>query len=137
MNQKRIGTKSSAMAITLTVAILFVGCASFRAVHHKYVMRGSILLTSGNEVYLCIGSRDGAQVGQKFDVYKLVAQGVNQPGKGAVPSMTFRKERTGSIKITQIVNEHFARADIVNGTVQKDYVAELEFPFDCNTEKSK
>jgi hypothetical protein len=137
MNQKRIGTISAAMAVALTAAILFAGCASFRTAHHKYVMRGTILMTTGNEVYLCIGSRDGAQVGQKFDVYKLVAEGANQPGKGGVSGPKFRKDKTGTIKITQIVNEHFARADIIYGTAQKDYVAELEFPVDCDSNKSK
>jgi hypothetical protein len=91
-------------------------------------MRGMIVTAKGSEVYLCIGSKDGAQVGQIFDVYKIVAQGVNQPDKGGVPGPVFRKEKTGRVKIRELVDEHFARAMVVSGTAQKNYIVELEFP---------
>lgn len=137
MNMQRM-KKSAAPAILIVTALIFMsGCASWNKAYHKYIMRGTILETSGNEVYLCIGSRDGAQVGQKFDVYKLTTQGTYQPGKGGVVGPTFRKDKTGTIKITQIVNEHFARATVTSGTAKKDYVAELEFPVECDCNKGK
>ena len=135
MNHKRINTKGTALAVTFSMVVLIIGCASFKAAYHKYVMRGTVLESAGNEVYLCMGSRDGAQAGQKFDVYRLVSMGATQPGKGGVTGLQFRKEKTGTIKITQIVNEHFARAEVTSGTVLKDYIAELEFPMDCSCNK--
>jgi hypothetical protein len=123
--------------VLVVISALLVGCASLNMAHHKYIMRGSILMTSGNEAYLCIGGRDGAQVGQKFDVYRMISEGVVQPGKGGVSGITFRKEKTGTIRIARIVNEHFAWAEIIRGTAQKNYVAELEFPVDCDCSKSK
>lgn len=137
MNRKIIGKALMTMIIPAAMIMSGNGCASLKAAHHKYVMRGSILMVAGNEAYLCIGSNDGAQVGQKFDVYRIIPQGIAQPGKGGTSGIKFRKEKTGSIKITQIVDEHYAKADIVRGNVQKDYVAELEFPLDCENNKGK
>lgn len=137
MNSSRM-KKGIVPTIAIVASLLFMGgCASMKMSYHKYVMRGTILMAAGNEVYLCIGSKDGARVGQKFDVYKLSAQAIAQPGKGGVPGPRFRKDKTGTVKITEIVNEHFARATVTSGTVLKDYIAELEFPVDCDCNKSK
>ena len=139
MNQIRSKTKGTLKAIALITAVFIMGGISYsmgstssNKIYHKYVMRGMVLTAEGKEVYICIGSKDGALAGQKFDVYRLVAQGINQPGKGGVAGPVFRKEKTGTVTITQIVDEHFARATITSGAAQKNYIVELEFPVNCD-----
>jgi hypothetical protein len=82
-------------------------------------MRGSILEVDGENVFLCIGSKDGAQINQELDIYDL--QRVVRP-KGS----KWKKEKTGKIKITEIVDEHFAKGKVISGNVKVNDIAEIE-----------
>ena len=111
--------------VNLFLAILFIaaaGCATMETVGHKYMMKGQILEVSDGEAYLCIGSAEGAKAGQEFLVYrhlKLPSTGSKQ----ASPS--YKREQVGSVKITQVVDEHYARANIISGNIKVNDVAEL------------
>ena len=110
--------KSAASLILATFVIfLILSCAT---VYHGYLMKGSIIEGSDSEVYLCIGSRDGASVGQELDVYKVI------PGMKA--TRTFRQQYTGKVKITEIIDEHFAKATIISGKAEKNDIVELVRP---------
>jgi len=103
-------------------ALTFTGCAKMEAANHQYAMRGQILDVNQNTAYLCIGSRDGARAGQEFSVYKF--ERIFSNPKMQVPS--FKREETGTVKITEIVDEHYAKASILNGDVKVNYVVELK-----------
>ncbi|MBI4768533.1 MAG: hypothetical protein HY787_28735 [Deltaproteobacteria bacterium] len=81
-------------------------------------MKGSIIETWDSTVYLCIGSRDGAAVGQEFDVYKIRTYNT---GKTPV----FKRELTGRVRITKIIDEHFAEATAISGKAEKYSIVEL------------
>ncbi|PKN17811.1 MAG: hypothetical protein CVU71_14640 [Deltaproteobacteria bacterium HGW-Deltaproteobacteria-6] len=81
-------------------------------------MKGSIIHTADDGVYLCIGTKDGAAVGQELDVYKITFTG--QP-----KAPTFKREKIGKVKITQIVDEHFATAAVISGKAEKNDIVEL------------
>jgi len=83
-------------------------------------MKGSIIETSDSEVYLCIGSKDGASVGQELDVYKTT-----QRQSKVTP---FRRVLTGKVKITEIIDEHFAKATVISGKAEKNDIVELTGP---------
>ncbi|MBI5593588.1 MAG: hypothetical protein HY881_24310 [Deltaproteobacteria bacterium] len=83
-------------------------------------MRGQILESTGEGVYLCIGSADGAEVGQEYEVYKFVRM---QDLKTMRPN--FKREETGKVKITEIVDEHYAKAKILTGEAKVNYIVEL------------
>ena len=97
--------------------ILLASCATMGKAYHKYLMKGSIIETEADEVYLCIGSRDGAKVGQELDVYKIITI--------SKAMSTFQRELTGKVKITEIVDEHFAKAKVISGTAKKNDIVEL------------
>ena len=107
------------------LAILFIvtaGCATMSTVEHKYFMKGQVLHVSDGEAYLCIGSAEGAKAGQEFPVYRYIMR----PGAG--PKQTtpsFKREAAGSVKITQVVDVHYARATILSGDIKVNDVAEL------------
>jgi hypothetical protein len=111
--------KSAASLILATFVIfLMSSCATVgQKVYHGFLMKGSIIETSDSEVYLCIGSKDGASVGQELDVYKII-----QRQSKTTP---FRRERTGKIKITEIIDEHFAKATVTSGKAEKNDIVEL------------
>lgn len=112
------------IAVSLSiVALLFMtSCASVQKAEHKYNMRGSILESTSNEVYLCIGSADGAEVGQELHVYKFIK--IPRAGK-SIPQ-TFLREETGKVQITEIVDVHYAKAKILKGEAKENYIVELQ-----------
>ncbi len=88
--------------------------------YHGYVMRGSIVDVVDSEAYLCIGSADGARVGQELNVHRIRQSSTN-------PKMpSFQRIDVGKVKITAIVDEHFAKALVVSGNVEKNDIVELK-----------
>jgi len=119
MTYRKISLKSVASLILATFIIsLMSSCATMgQKVYHGFLMKGSIIEASDSEVYLCIGSKDGASVGQELDVYKIIT---------TKPKATlFRRVHTGRVKITEIVNEHFAKATVISGKAEKNDIVEM------------
>jgi hypothetical protein len=115
--------KTSIASVLLAMLfILVAGCATLDSAGHKYVMKGQVLDVSDSVAYLCIGSADGAKVGEEFLVYRYEKLPFAGP-KQTTPS--FKRETVGSVKITQIVDVHYATASILNGDIKVHDVAEL------------
>ncbi len=107
------------VSLILVASLTFLLC-SCAAIYHRYIMKGSIIEASDSEVYLCIGSKDGAKVGQKLNVYRIIYSGFR--GK------PFEQVFTGNVKITEIIDEHFAKAIVISGEAKKDDIVELAVP---------
>ena len=108
--------------IVVTIAVFFAtGCSTLR---HKYIMRGQILDASNREVYLCIGTEDGASVGQVVDVYKFERDKKSLP-LGNKSGFVFVKEKTGTVKIIEVI-DHYAKAVVISGTAKENSIVELE-----------
>jgi hypothetical protein len=126
MTFKENSMKNRMVVNALVVILLFLitGCATLKSAGHEYIMRGQILEVTGDSAYLCIGSKDGAQVGQEYTVYRYV----KAPNPYARPGAhySFRREQTGAIKINEIVDEHMATAKISSGKVAANDVVELK-----------
>lgn len=80
-------------------------------------MRGQVVEAAGSEVYICLGSRDGAKPGQKLRVYRITRH-----SKRA----SFTRETTGMVRIDSIVDEHFAKATIISGSASTNNMVELD-----------
>jgi len=72
-------------------------------------------------IYLCVGTSEGAKVGQELTVVRFVKMGNTGP-KG---QPVFKKEEVGKVKITEIVDEHMANATIVSGEAKVNDIVEL------------
>ncbi len=118
---RRIGLESRVSIILATFVIFLIG--SCAPVYYGYFMKGSIIETSGSEVCLDIGSKHGATVGQELDVYKVIQLQITK-----VERHTFRREHTGRVKITEIIDEYFARAVVISGKAEKGNIVELVRP---------
>ena len=116
--------KSNFIITSLSIVALFImtSCASLEKAGHQYVMRGNILESTSEGVYLCIGSADGATVGQELNVYKFTK--IPGAGKSSIPP-NFRRQETGTVKITEIVDEHYAKAKILTGEAKENSIVEL------------
>ncbi len=113
---KRVAKLSSA----LFLIGLLTACAgtSFK---HGYIMRGQVVGVEGNDVVLCIGSKDGAKVGQTLDVHRIVNKGGVKLGGDS-----YKRDYIGEIAISSIVDDHFARASVNSGDVKLHDVVELK-----------
>lgn len=111
--------KFISMSVLGVLVILLVSCASVQRLYHQSFMKGSILEKEDSTVYLCIGKNDGAKVGQELDVYKVKVI--------TIPKQATRTERNlvGKVKITEVLDEHFARAIVVSGSVEKNDIAAI------------
>jgi len=108
--------------LVLTLALMSLSaCSSLQRVGHEYLMSGQVVEVSGNEVVLCIGSGDGAKVSQELTAYKLV------PTNAGGPKNATRWERVkvGSVRVAQVIDEHFAKAQVTSGEVKVHDVVEL------------
>ena len=89
--------------------------------YHRYVMKGSIVEKDGSALYLCIGTHDGAEVGQELDVVRVK----RAPGGGKSGIVRFERKQIGRVRIDEITDEHFARAKLLSGEAQKGDLVEL------------
>lgn len=107
------------VAVAVLLFASFSACASLHQAHHAAIMRGAVLSAVDGEILLCIGSRDGAQAGQELKAYEYV-RSTSQRGTG------FTRRQIGVVRITEIVDEHFARASVVSGSVKENAIVELD-----------
>ncbi|TAL36699.1 MAG: hypothetical protein EPN93_07705 [Spirochaetes bacterium] len=112
------------MLIGVIAAGSVTGCIGVRKGYHTYIMRGMILEVSDKDVYLCIGSYDGAQVGQEYEVFRNIPEGTVSGPRSA--TAYYKKEKSGAVKIVEIVDVHYARAVVISGIAEKYSVVELE-----------
>ncbi|MBA4418054.1 MAG: hypothetical protein C0392_09115 [Syntrophus sp. (in: bacteria)] len=111
-------------ASLLLTALLVSSCATAQKAYHAYSMKGSIIEASGAEIYVCVGTKDGATVGQELNVHRVTV--ISPEPKEFRP--TFKKEYTGKVRITEVLDEHFAKATIVSGKADVNSIVELTNP---------
>lgn len=107
-------------AVAFSVACVFLSACVFsgnQGPYHGAIMRGQVVEAAGNEVYVCIGSRDGAKPGQKLRVYRIT----RHPNR-----TTFTRETTGVVRIDSSVDEHFAKGTVISGSATTNNMVELD-----------
>jgi len=83
-------------------------------------MRGHVVAMESAGPVVCIGRADGAQPGQVLDVYRVEYR---HKHKSNLPS--YNRVKVGSITITEVIDDHFARAQVTDGKLKKHDIVEL------------
>jgi len=136
MSSKRASNLSLAVATTpespsrrtLIVAlggsVLAASASSALAgpVYHKLVMQGQVLSVDGDSLVVCIGDAAGAEVGQELKLVRHVRDAVAPKAGGP----GFHRESIGTVRIAKIFNEHYASAEVVQGSARENDMVELE-----------
>jgi len=107
---------------TSILFVTLVGCAP-ATVRHEWIMRGQVLSLDNGVATVCVGTRDGAKVGQVLDVEHITIQPTSNPHVGP----RFVRADAGKVKITELFDEHYARAEVVAGNPAVNDVVELTF----------
>ena len=113
-----------ARSMILALVIALFASAAQAQFYHRQFMRGQVVAAADDQVVLCIGSNDGAEIGQVLDAYELIYDGEIQEGMGD----NWRREHAGQVTIEAIIDEHFARAKVTSGEVEKHDMVELQLP---------
>lgn len=102
------------MAATPIAAPVFAA-----GIGHSFIMRGQVVDMTEGVPTICVGKADGAKVGQTLQVVRVSSL----PGTRA--GAQFRREDVAKVRITEIVDDHFARATIVSGKPERHDIVEL------------
>lgn len=114
---------SRLIGLTLLLgSVALTGCATNSPARHEYIMRGQVLSVDGSTLTVCVGERDGAQVGQLLDVVRHVRR--TQSPKASGPD--FKREDVGQVRIASLFDAHYATAEIVKGQPEVNDTVELE-----------
>ena len=125
-------TKISKLAIaaSLLAVSTLLAASSARAespgIRHTVFMAGSVIESSAEGIYLCIGTAEGAAPGQVLDVVRVTRVRSGNPKQG----VRFHREKVGRVKVDAIVDEHFAQATVLDGKVEKGDIVRLVDPED-------
>ena len=122
--------KGSIPAVALLVLVVTLAAGTSPAagsdpgMRHTVFMAGSVIEASAEGIYLCIGTPEGAAVGQQLDVVRLTRDKGGNPKQGA----RFKREKVGAVRIDAIVDEHFAQATLLSGGAERGDIVRLEEP---------
>ena len=111
-------------AFLILLIVVLAGCSRVESERHKLLMKGQILEVVGDSAYFCIGSKDEAEVGDQFTVYKFMR--ADNPNSETPERPYYKREVAGRIKITEVFEEHMAKAIILSGEVKPNYFVEFE-----------
>lgn len=110
------------VALALAGMLASSAWAGESSLKHEYMMRGQILEVETGSVVVCVGKKDGAEVGQVLEVVRHVSTSPHTKNSGP----RFRREDVGTVKITSLFDEHYATAEVVKGSPKVNDTVELE-----------
>ena len=108
----------------VSAMLLLSACATTSPAYHKYVMQGQVLSVDGKTVTVCIGESEGAQVGQVLDLVRHVPGQAGPKGHGP----TFKRIDVGAVRIASVFDEHYAKAEVLEGQANVSDTVELRAP---------
>lgn len=109
--------------LVIPVVVLFTlilgGCANRQSFHESF-MSGVVADVTENGALVCISGQSDIQPGTLLDVYRL------QQGTNTVihDSLAYQRIHTGQVKVTQVIDEHFAEVTLVKGRIRKHNMVE-------------
>lgn len=106
--------------VTLLLFVGFISACSNSSLYHNYMMRGQVVEKNANEIVVCIGEYDGAEVGQKLSVMRFTP--TIAPGEG---DEQYDIDIVGEVKVISIINKHFAKVKVISGEIKLNDMVEL------------
>jgi len=106
-------TNVSKKIAIVVFAVVLTGCAN-SDFSHDYLMRGQIVSASPDNIVVCLGLDDGAEVGQELTVYRFFETHNNNEGASG-----FEKRSVGTIRVEKIIDKHFAKVTVLKGEINK------------------
>jgi len=109
----------------VTVTLLISGCSA----NHE-AMRGSVIMAFERQAHICIGREDGLQVGDRVVIYRVKQVPstkeavVPDRSGGYKPKMRYEKVKVGTARVTEILSEHYAAIELIEGELLANDIVE-------------
>jgi hypothetical protein len=100
------------LSVIILLTFVMAGC-SVNDAYHQFFMRGQVVQVDNDKVVVCLGTQGEFGPGDEYDVFQIVQEGSMADGTD-----TYHLEMVGAIVLVEIVDEHFARGRITNGTAE-------------------
>lgn len=110
------------LLLAASSALLLAACAGTSPAYHRYVMKGQVLSVQDDSLTVCIGTPDGAEVGQELDLVRHV----RKHGSPKAAGSGFRLETVGRVRIAMVFDEHYAKAQVLKGRPRVHDLVELD-----------
>jgi hypothetical protein len=94
---------------TVSVLLTLIACST-NQVSPDNLMRGSVVRASENTIVVCLGSDEPIEPGAIFSVNRATYSGSID-----ADTDTYSRENVGKIRILRPLNDHFAKARIIDG----------------------
>ncbi|MGB1200273.1 MAG: hypothetical protein ACPG5R_01835 [Cognaticolwellia aestuarii] len=111
--------KISKVMVVAVFSVVLAGCAN-SDFSHKYLMRGQVITASSDNIVVCVGLDDGAQVGQQLIAYRFYETVSSGEGDDI-----YEKRNVGKVKIEKIIDEHYAKVSVIEGNIKKHDMVQL------------
>lgn len=108
------------LSVLLFMGIFLASCSN-TPFYHKNFMRGQVVEQSANRTLICIGSKHGAQIGQKLTVIRFHEEIAVYEGDDP-----YTTEKVGTVQITNVINDHFAHVKLISGEIKERDMVELK-----------
>lgn len=92
--------------------------------YHEFVMKGSVIDVAEEGIYFCIGTPDGAKVGEEYDAIHVSRDISGHPRSAP----RFKHVKVGRVRVEEIVDVHYAKAKVIAGKVEKGDLIALGKP---------
>ena len=116
--ENKMNTNSFKIFLVVVLTLILSSCAN-SPFYHEHIMRGQIVGFDTSEIVVCIGTKDGAEIGQQLEVYRTTWDDTTDEG------YEYDINYVGKVEIVSVVNEHFARAKVINGDLMKHDIVEF------------
>lgn len=83
-------------------------------------MRGQVITASLDDIVICVGLDDEAQLGQQLTAYRFFE--TSNIGEG---DEKFERRNIGKVRIEKIINDHYAKVNVIEGNVKKHDMVQL------------
>lgn len=117
-----MGSLPRLLLLAASSALLLAACAGTSPAYHRYVMKGQVLSVQDDSLTVCIGTPDGAEVGQEL----ALLRNMRTHGSIKAAGPAFRREPIGRVRIAMVFDEHYAKAQILKGRPRVDDIVELD-----------
>lgn len=93
-------------------------------------MRRSVVMAFERQAHICIGSEDGLQVGDQVAIYRVKqVPSTKEPivpdrSRGYRPKMRYEKVNVGTARVTEILSEHYAAIELIEGELLANDIVE-------------
>lgn len=112
--------KLSKFAFTLLLVSTIAACAN-SPFYHKNVMQGQIVNIDEQGPIICTGSQGNSIEGKTLNVFRTYSGHGTEEGDDG-----YAVRKIGQLIGGESINDHFARARVVNGEIKKNDFVELK-----------